>query len=403
MPRDLLAEKRQPKDLLAEKRQPKDLLEDRTIEPKEERYRSMFPVQSKIQDVVNEVSAPFERFLNANAFGLGDVENKIIGRKRYEPKTSLGKSAEFVGDIAGSFGNPARVAERIGARILPNMAKRAGIAGTSARMARHFGRGSAFGALLPGDISQRVMSAGVGGISDAAVPALFANPYGAKVKNEVGRRLGETWESVKKKVPFQRVEKLPIVQALRESLAKNPFARGAEREAIETTIKNLDEYPGALSLDDARALEQQLGREAKFANDQGYMARAPKSPELNKTIKTERAKISARNDEIAANAGYPEFEDLSKTYGELAEAYPEKKLHSIVGRGFLHPILGATGYGIKKMYGDNPTIRTLGTALEWYGLPPKVRTALFRKIVDTQAGQVMGKALTASASKLIRD
>lgn len=240
-----------------------------------------------------------------------------------------------------------------------------------------------------------------------AVPkVLFPKQIGAKARDAAGRELGEIAKKVKAKAPFANTPKIPIVQEIDQAFKGNIFERGPAKQALAQVKKSLLGKRGPLTFDEAIQLERQLGREAQFASEatQGKFVKAPKAPKFNETIKGLRNYVSGKVDEMAADAGFPDYKTVSNKYAELMRRYPEselQKLYSPTGQ-FIRGASAASGALIPAAAGAGPVSVAIAPAAIWASLPPRFKTAIFRKAVDTPIGRGTGRALTIGAAEIAR-
>jgi hypothetical protein len=241
------------------------------------------------------------------------------------------------------------------------------------------------------------------------VPFLgFNKQLGGKAREEAGRRIGEIASKVEAKAPFIRFSKNDIIQRIDDQIAKVPFESGPQRQALMKIRNKLSAIKKPLTFDEMRQLEQQMGREAAYAQEatQGHFlspAKGPKAPKSDLILKGERARVSGRVDEAAARAGFPEFEKESLKYSNLMKKYPEKDLQRGGWVRNAATIALAGGGAMTPSFGDRNGLNpALGTALLMASLSPRAKTAIFRKIVDTPAGRGVGRSLTHGASELAR-
>lgn len=234
---------------------------------------------------------------------------------------------------------------------------------------------------------------------------LFPKQFGGKAREVAGKNVGDLIEKVKTNAPFANTPKNPIISQIDEAFQANKFERGPAVQALGNAKKVLKGIKKPLSFEEAIQLERQLGRDAQFATDatQGHFAKAPKAPGLNKAIKGIRANVSAKVDEMAANAGVPEFEGASKEFAKLVRKYPEselQKMYSPIGmliRGATMTSAGALPMLVGS--GFNPVLGAIGG---WASLPPKLKTAIFRKVVDSPIGKKIGRASTIGMAEMAR-
>lgn len=236
----------------------------------------------------------------------------------------------------------------------------------------------------------------------------FRKQLGGKAREEAGKRIGQIASDVEKKAPFIRFSKNDIVQRIDQAIQDIPFESGPQRTALLRIRNKLVAKKAPLSFNEMRQLEQQMGREAAFAEEatQGHFlspAKGPKAPRSNLALKQERARVSGKVDEAAARAGFPQFENESLKYANLMKKYPEKELQkggwvrnaatlALAGGGAASPMLGERD----EM---NPA---LGTALLMASLSPRAKTAIFRKVIDAPAGRFLGRGMTLGLSELGR-
>ena len=248
-------------------------------------------------------------------------------------------------------------------------------------------------------------TAAMEGVFRAIPKVLFPKQIGAKTRDAVGKKLGNIASEVQKKAPFLNTPKKPLIDEIENEFKTNLFERGPAKNALAQAKKALMEKKTPLTFDEAIQLERQLGREAQFASDatQGKFTKAPKAPRFNQAIKGLRSKVSAKVDEMAAQAGFPEYESVSRNYANLVKKYPEaelQKLYSPTGQ-FIRGATMAGAGAIPMVAGGafNPILAGVGA---WASLSPKYKTLLFRKVVDTPLGRGAGNVMTKGATELVR-
>jgi hypothetical protein len=164
----------------------------------------------------------------------------------------------------------------------------------------------------------------------------------------------------------------PISKSIIPQTTYGSKLSGLEGPSI-TSYEKIGETP-ALSFRRLKDYEGQLGAEADFA---GFSKQNPAANSLNQALKEVRAKVSAKADEMAAKAGYPEHEKLSQKYSDLLTKFPEKNLKS---RGHLWPYLGWGGLAGMTYHSAPESLKGPLLALEAIGaIPPVVRTAMYRQ------------------------
>lgn len=235
----------------------------------------------------------------------------------------------------------------------------------------------------------------------------FRKQIGGKAREAAGRKVGEIADKVSQSQigKFARVGKNRFVQAIDDALESNKFERGPIRSGLIRIRNKLSDIKRPLTFDETRQLEQQLGREAQFATEatQGRLKVAPSAPKLNIETKKVRSLASNKVDEIAAQAGYPEFEKVSSGYAKLSQKYPEKELQKrgFSGLGWLERFGALTGAGALYHHQSPFGIPLLmGSTLAM--LPPAVRTSIFRKAIDTTTGRTLSGAARLASSEAAR-
>lgn len=313
----------------------------------------------------------------------------------------LPAAGQTIGEIGGYPGSVAGASVGIAGRDVIR-----GIRKGDYKPAVQFGVNPGFGFSEPERVKEIMTTAAVDGFFRGAPRVLFPKQFGGKKRIEVGKKLGEIADNVTKKAPFAHTAKKPLIDEIDQTFKENPFERGPAVQALANAKKKLMELKGPLTFDKARQLEQQLGREAQFATDstQGHFVKAPKAPRLNSSIKALRNKVSGKVDEMASNAGFPEFESTSRKFGELSNKFPEKdlqKMYSPTGM-LIRGAIGGAGVAAPALFGAGPLGAVAAPALLWANVPPKVKTAIFRKAIDTPIGRGFGKGASVLASEGMR-
>lgn len=234
----------------------------------------------------------------------------------------------------------------------------------------------------------------------------FAKQYGGKAREAAGKALGTIRKKVMEKAPFLRMAKNDIVQRIDDALASAPFESGPQRQALIRIKNRLANVKKPLTFDESVQLEQEIGRQASFAEDatSGVFKKGPKAPRSNEALKTERARVSGKVDEMASLAGFPEHEAKSLAYSKLAKKYPEKdlqKMYSPTGQ-FIRGATFGGGAALPLAFGGGPLTALLAPLAVWANIPPKYKTALFRKVIDTPVGRGVGRGLTLGTAEIAR-
>ena len=260
-----------------------------------------------------------------------------------------------------------------------------------------------------GEIPLEAARTAVGETVGRAIPrVLFPNQFGGKARQLAGEEVGNIAKQVQENAPFIRISKKDIQEQLGKSLEDAPFESGPQRSQVIKVKNRLESLGSPLTFDEARQLEQELGRRAKFAQgatEEGPFQKGPPAPLANQALKEARSRVSAKVDEAAFLAGFPEFETASKKYSNLMKKYPEKKLMAMYGQPGIWG-RGAAGAGALaiegKTRGKNPEANAMAAVLGWYALPPRYRTAMFRNVVDKPIGRSVGRALTLGGTEMLR-
>jgi len=231
----------------------------------------------------------------------------------------------------------------------------------------------------------------------------FAKQMGGAQRIAVGKKLGQIAEAVSNSQMGQAssVSAKNIIDKIDDVISESTFERGplkAGLTKIRNTITNLKRD---LTFDEARSLEQQLGREASFAaeSSQGHFVTNPKTPKLNQGTKELRKGVSDGVDDIAEHAGHPEFKKLSTEFSKLASKFPEKDLQKgmTLGSALTNFVVsgGAGTYGITQ--GSVPAVVASLTAM-LNAVPQKARTQIFRTLIDKPVTKVIENVARTGAS-----
>ena len=254
------------------------------------------------------------------------------------------------------------------------------------------------------------MTAGVELVSKGLprIPFLgFRKQIGGKAREEAGKKIGQISSQVEKKAPFIRFSKNDIIQRIDDQLEASKFEIGPHRTALKNIKKMLQETKQPLSFTEMRQLEQTIGSQAFSASEATapsiFRAAKPKAPAAKAGLKSERARVSAKVDEAAKLAGYPEFEKESLRYSKLMKKFPEKDLQRggwVRNAATLALAGGGTAY---PMFGEKEDMNpALGAALLMASLSPRAKTMIYRKVFDNPYARTAGRALTLGASEMAR-
>jgi hypothetical protein len=202
-------------------------------------------LMDKISNSTQELSTIPRAFMNTASFGgldsvdsVGKFLNKKIGLPYQvspkNPNTFPGKIGAGVASIAGSFEGPGRLAGAVGRRILPTMAKNAGIIGNFARTLASMGEGATFGASMPGSLQDREKTAMMGSVFQPAIKAGIEGlePAAIRISKNIIRPTGKY---------ASRSEKIAKT-ALKYGTLRSTAGDTAERskEIIEKKLNEVD-------------------------------------------------------------------------------------------------------------------------------------------------------------------